>query len=212
MAIPRLKELTPRDQHKMSPPTPHIVMSLGPCQTELLNDDDRGGTIEAMNIDRLVDENWSEVYRYAYRWTGNAADAEDLTQQVFLLAQRHLTQLRDPSRALSWLMTIVRNTYWKQRRRNRPKSASEIDVRLDGFADPRSASSVADASSIQHALDQLDDSHKEILLMFYFEQLSYREIAEKIGIKLGTVMSRLSRAKTQMRHCLADSSADGETL
>lgn len=187
-------------------------MSLGPCQSELLNHDDRGGTIEAMNIDRLVDENWSEVYRYAYRWAGNAADAEDLTQQVFLLAQRHLAQLRDPSRALSWLMTIVRNTYWKQRRRTRPKSASDIDVRMDGFADPRTAGSAADASSIQSAMDQLDDSHKEILLMFYFEQLSYREIADRIGIKIGTVMSRLSRAKNQLRQCMADSSADGETL
>src|SRR5262245_20230033 len=64
----------------------------------------------------LVERHYALLYRYAYRLTGSAADAEDLTQQAFLTAQMRLHQLRDESCARSWLFTIVRNTFLKDQR------------------------------------------------------------------------------------------------
>src|SRR5437879_787832 len=63
------------------------------------------------DVQRLVDENYLPLYRYAYRLAGSSADAEDLTQEAFCKAQMHLDQLRDPARAKPWLFCIVRNLY-----------------------------------------------------------------------------------------------------
>src|SRR3954465_13407178 len=68
----------------------------------------------------LVEEHSDLLYRYAYRLTGSAADAEDLTQQTFLAAHRHLDQLRESDRAKSWLCSILRNVYLKQVRSHHP--------------------------------------------------------------------------------------------
>ena len=65
------------------------------------------------NIQRLIDDHLDAVYRYAYRLTGSVHDAEDLTQQVFLLAQERLDQLREADRARGWLFTILRNSFLK---------------------------------------------------------------------------------------------------
>ncbi|HEY2837685.1 MAG TPA: sigma factor, partial [Pirellulales bacterium] len=71
-------------------------------------------------IARLVVDHYSDVYRYAYRLSGSAADAEDLTQQTYLAAQRNLAQLRLPDNARAWLYAILRNCYLKGRRRPSP--------------------------------------------------------------------------------------------
>jgi RNA polymerase sigma-70 factor (ECF subfamily) len=150
------------------------------------------------------------MYRYAYRLTGNVADAEDIAQQAFLLAQRRLHQLREPDRARAWLASIVRNTYFKQSRRQRPLCASSAEVEVDWFADSRPHADPEDAAAVQTAINQLDANHKQVLLMYYFEQLSYRQIADAIQVKIGTVMSRLSRAKAHLREIIASGPSFGE--
>lgn len=161
------------------------------------------------SIERLVECHLADVYRYAYRLTGNAADAEDLTQQVFLTAHRHVDQIRDASRAAGWLLRIARNTYFKQHRRQRPVTASSVAIDVDWFPDQRSMVDRSDAQAIQAALDQLDDDHRQVILMFYFENLSYRQIASQIDVRIGTVMSRLSRAKSKLREVLASGTRQG---
>ena len=63
------------------------------------------------NVQQLVDAHYVPLYRYAYRLTGSASDAEDLTQETFCKAQLNLTQLRDTARAKAWLFSILRNAY-----------------------------------------------------------------------------------------------------
>src|SRR5438477_8739449 len=70
-------------------------------------------------VQRLVDEHYVPLYRYAYRLAGSAADAEDLTQEAFCKAQVSLAQLRDPERAKSWLFSILRNAYLHKLRAQR---------------------------------------------------------------------------------------------
>jgi len=154
---------------------------------------------DAAQIARLVVDHYTDVYRYAFRLSGSTADAEDLSQQTYLSAQRNLAQLRSPESARGWLYAILRNCYLKSRRRPTAVLASTIELDVNEIPADAPPESVVDREKLQAALDGLADEFKVVLLMFYFEDCSYREIAQKLEIPLGTVMSRLSRGKAQMR-------------
>lgn len=155
-----------------------------------------------MDVQRLVADYHAAVYRYAYRLTGSAADAEDLTQHVFLVAQEKLEQLRRAESARGWLFTILRNHWLRTVKRQEALSATSIGLNLDAL--PSNAEDVPDIDSarLQEALGQLSAEFRIIVAMFYFEDCSYREIAEKLDLPMGTVMSRLARAKGQLRSTL----------
>jgi RNA polymerase sigma-70 factor (ECF subfamily) len=147
----------------------------------------------------LVDEHHRSLYAYAYRLSGSAADAEDLTQQTFLTAHRKLTQLRERDKALPWLYQVLRRHFLKSRRRRQPFSQTDFEIELQEFAPADAVDSPVDSEQLQQALGSLPDDYKLVLLMFYFEELSYKEIAEQLDIPIGTVMSRLARAKSALR-------------
>ena len=155
-----------------------------------------------LDLVRLVEEHHGSVYRYAYRLTGSVADAEDLTQQVFLIAHQKLGQIRDAASVRSWLFTVLRRSFLKSRRRPLPVPASSIDVEVEQIADDWVVDEI-DHEQLQRAIDELSDEFKIVVLMFYFESCSYREIAEQLELPIGTVMSRLSRAKSCLRRKLA---------
>ena len=146
----------------------------------------------------LVDTHHAMLYRYAYRLAASTADAEDLTQQTFLVAQTKLHQLREPQSAGPWLKAILRNCYLGQQH-NRTVSESTLDLSLDWLPDEAEQPNDIDREALDRALDELPEEFRIVLLLFYFEQLTYREIAEQLGLPLGTVMSRLSRAKSHLR-------------
>ena len=169
-------------------------------------EDGRGETVD---IADLVREHHGAVYGYAYRLCGNAADAEDVSQQVFLIAQQKIEQLRDPRRTLGWLLTITRNCYLKDRKKRRPIPTAGLELEIEAVTQTLPASDDIDRERLQLALDQLPDDYKIAVTMFYFEQISYKEIAEELQIPIGTVMSRLSRAKTHLRRRLTGSEDSG---
>ena len=150
----------------------------------------------------LVERHYQRVYAYAYRLSGSACDAEDLAQQAFLQAQRRLHQLRGDD-AGGWLATIVRNLWLKELRRRSRKPAADglVDTPAD---EDRSWES---ADELQAALQRLDDDHRTVLLMHYFEAMSYKEIAESLRTPIGTVMSRLHRARARLRAVIEDHDA-----
>ncbi len=156
----------------------------------------------APEIAQLVADFHQALYRYAYRLTGSVADAEDLTQQVYLIAQQRFGQLRDPKRAGGWLFAILRNCYAKDCRRRHPVPAAAIDLDINTIA-VEVPSQPIDSRELQSAIDQLDDEFKIVVLLFYFEHYSYRAIAEQLNIPPGTVMSRLARAKAHLRRRLS---------
>lgn len=163
-------------------------------------------------VTRWVQLHHAALYRYAFRLTGSTSDAEDLTQQTFLAALEHGASVRDEERVRGWLYTVLRHRFWKQRRRRQPVvGKSELDwsdlpdrVQPDGADGDLFAQLPFDQATLQTTLQQLPDSSRLVLLMFYFEELSYREIAAQLEIPLGTVMSRLSRAKEHLRNRLAE--------
>jgi RNA polymerase sigma-70 factor (ECF subfamily) len=157
----------------------------------------------AIDMTSLVHEHHAAVYRYACRLCGCSAEAEDLTQQTFLTAHQRLTQLREPARARAWLLAVVRSCFLKSLRRKRPAPAQNFDFNMDEVADRAPAVSHVDRDELYAALGELPDDFRLILLMFYFEELSYYEIAQELQLPIGTVMSRLSRAKRHLRNKLA---------
>lgn len=146
----------------------------------------------------LVEEHSDLLYRYAYRLSGSATDAEDLTQQTFLAAHRHLEQLREPGRAKSWLCSILRNVYLKQVRGHSTISLSSLDEVVDCHAETTFESPV-DEEQLQAALLELPEEYRSPLILYYFGDLSYKEIAEQLEVPIGTVMSRLARAKSFLK-------------
>jgi RNA polymerase sigma-70 factor (ECF subfamily) len=152
-----------------------------------------------VDLTQLVAEHHATLYRYAYRLTGSAADAEDLTQQTFLIAHRRLDQLRSAGSARSWLFTVLRNAFLKQCEKRSPVPAAQLDLSLDSIPDEVAEAPLVDSDELQAALDALPADFKVVVLMYYFEHRSYREIADALSLPAGTVMSRLSRAKCQLR-------------
>ena len=151
------------------------------------------------SIQRLIEDHLDAVYRYAYRLTGSVHDAEDLTQQVFLLAQERLDQLREVERARGWLFTILRNSFLKMVQRTQPVPATSVGLNLETVPAEDHSGQAVDAAELQAAVDELPAEFRLVVAMFYFEECSYREIAEKLDLPMGTVMSRLARAKGHLR-------------
>lgn len=157
--------------------------------------------LPGIDLQQLVREHHAAVYRYALRLTGSAAEGEDLCQQVFLQACRAHAQLRTAAHARAWLFTILRHAWCKTCRKNAAQGEiAPLDV--DQLPADLPDDWAVDRDDLQHALTQLAPEYRLVLLMYYFESLSYREIAEKLDLPLGTVMSRLSRAKGALRTLL----------
>ncbi len=151
---------------------------------------------------QLVVAHHEALYRYAYRLAGNTCDAEDLTQQTFLVAQQRLHQVRDPDKVEAWLFAVLRNCYFKGCRKPRTVLATNLEISLEAIPAPLGLAQI-DRQTLQAALDELPDAFRIVILMFYFEGCSYKEIASQLEIPIGTVMSRLARAKAHLRRRLS---------
>jgi RNA polymerase sigma-70 factor (ECF subfamily) len=142
------------------------------------------------------------------RWLSrNPHDAQDIVQESFLRAVRYGDRCRGEN-ARSWLLQIVRNTCHTWLARNRTKAApAEV---LDEAAAPDSAAPDLtlqrrqDAGAVRRAIAQLPDEFREVVVLREIEGLAYKEIATVVAVPVGTVMSRLSRARGRLKELLAD--------
>lgn len=151
--------------------------------------------------ERLLDEHQEAVFRYAYRLCGCSSTAEDIAQEVFLRAFRSLHQLRDEAAARGWLLVIARNEFlrWCRKSADMGRAVDPQDCDLPSESE---LPLLERQEWVEVALQQLPDEFRVVLLMFYFEELSYAEIAEQLKIPVGTVMSRLSRGRGHMKTAL----------
>jgi len=151
------------------------------------------------NVSDLVKQHYTLLYRYAFRLCGSVADAEDLTQQTFLTAQRKLGQLREPAHAKAWLCAIVRNTYLKALRSRNGRVVVSLEFVAEPTAEDPPGEPALNPQELQTILNELPEEFRTPLILFYFEEFSYKEIAEQTEVAIGTVMSRLARAKSYLR-------------
>jgi RNA polymerase sigma-70 factor, ECF subfamily len=155
---------------------------------------------------QLVDRYYAALYRFGLSLSGNADAAADLVQQTFYLWAEKGHQLRDATKAKSWLFTTLYREYLSTYRRNVKFPQVELEEAAEQL--PSIAPEVLDeldGATVVGALTQVDEVFRGPLTLFYLEELSYREIADVLDVPIGTVMSRLSRGKEQLRQLLLDS-------
>jgi RNA polymerase sigma-70 factor (ECF subfamily) len=144
------------------------------------------------------------------RWlTRNDSDAQDVTQEAFLRAFRFFDGYHGGNMR-SWLLTILRNTCYTWMHQNRRPDTTELfdeeihSPEASGGADPEiQVLASADKETLRIALEELPDVFREALVLREIEGMSYKEIAEVTSVSLGTVMSRLARARTKLRQSLS---------
>lgn len=149
------------------------------------------------------------LYRFALSLSRNESDAFDLTQQTFYAWATKGHQLRDTSKVKTWLFTtLYREFLAKKRRDERFVDLEENAVFVEPVEISPSVINAIDAVIVQKALHQLEERYRAPLTLFYMDQHSYREIAEILSLPIGTVMSRISRGKAELRKGLSDLAAE----
>lgn len=157
------------------------------------------------SFEQIVDAHYQALYRFALSMCRSEATAQDLVQQTFLQWARKGHTLRDASKVKTWLFTTIYRDWLSMARREQKHVEVEFEPELHGSVqggDTDDESPRVDSATLQTALQQLEPNYRAPLVLFYLKELSYREIAEALGIPIGTVMSRLSRAKDSLRAIL----------
>ena len=156
-------------------------------------------------FNQLVDAHYTPLFRFALSLTRNSSDAGDLTQQTFFIWAKQGHALREESKAKSWLFTTLYREFLRYRRRvGRVTALDDLGpVEADPPAPEVDVVNGLDASLVVEALQDVDEVYRAPLTLFYLQDFSYKEIAETLEVPIGTVMSRLSRGKSQLRATLA---------
>ena len=147
------------------------------------------------------------LYNFAHWLAGNRDEAEDLVQETYVKALKGFGSFTPGTNFRAWMYRILRNTFLTSR--TGLKATISLDDEESPVAEPAADDDPesllfarADQEEIRRALEQLPVVHREIILLCDVEEMSYKEIAELAGIPIGTVMSRLSRARSSMRSLL----------
>lgn len=163
------------------------------------------------DFESVVSAHYSSLYRFALSLVHEEAEAADLTQETFWVWATKGHQLRDMSKAKTWLFTTLHREFLQRRRRQVRFPHLEIDEAAEELPTVRPDTfSRADWTTVQRRLAQLDPAFQAPLALFYLQDHSYQEIAEILEIPLGTVKSRISRAIAQLQHSLADTRETAE--
>jgi RNA polymerase sigma factor (sigma-70 family) len=157
----------------------------------------------ATSLNAAIAAELPKVRRHAIALLYNRADAEDLVQDCLEAALAKQSTLQDPSRLRSWLFAILNNLFLMRMRTNARRG---VTLPIDEFADSLVSSSAADdrgmALDLARAMGELSLEHRQILLLLNVEGYRYDEIADILGMPIGTVMSRLARARQRLRALL----------
>ncbi len=189
---------------------PRRIPILDPGEEAALVRSAQGGDQAAFT--RIVRAYQRLIYGIAYGLTRNAADADDLAQETFVRAYQALGRFRPGEPLRPWLARIATNLAFSlhRRRRRRPETALEplVEAGAQYGADDDPAEHVARSERdrrVQAAFERLSPEHQAVLALRAVQDLSYQEIAGVLRVPPGTVMSRLSRARSELRRLLEES-------
>ena len=168
----------------------------------------RGGDVDAFN--RLVSIHQDAVYGFSISLTRQHAVADDVTQETFISAFRSISRMRGDN-VRAWLLRIARNKAYDYFRRQKRRRESSVDEDAAVFrerlaSDNPSPADVAMNSELRDALEHcvgtLSDEHREVIVLVDVQGQSYDNASEVCGVNIGTVKSRLNRARRRVRDCL----------
>jgi RNA polymerase sigma-70 factor (ECF subfamily) len=157
-----------------------------------------------LKFEQVVNRYYGTLYRFAYSLTRNEAEACDLAQETCYIWATKGYQLRDATKLKSWLFTTLHREYLSARRhevRFPHHEVSSVAHELPPL--PPEVVDRMDGGTVMQTLLQVDEIYRTPLMLFYLEDLSYKEIAETLDVAIGTVMSRLARGKERLRELLA---------
>ena len=163
-----------------------------------------------LKFESLVERYYAPLYQFAFSLTRAEADACDLTQQTFTVWATKGHQLRDNSKVKTWLFTTLHREFLNSRRRQTRFPHLDLDA---AEAELPSVSPVAvsrlDTAQVLDTLTRVDEVYQAAVALFYLQDCSYNEMAEILGVPLGTVKSRLARGISQLQQLLARDIAAG---
>ena len=173
----------------------------------------RDGDLDSFN--RLVLAYQDLIYNQAYRMIGEEESADDATQNAFISAYNHLSSFRGGS-FKAWMLRIVTNACYDELRRRKRRPTVPLEPLDDAGEEVESPTWIEDPAehpeeqvqrielqnAIQHCLDKLPDDFRTAVVMVDVQGLDYSEAAESIGTPIGTIKSRLARARLRLRDCL----------
>jgi RNA polymerase sigma-70 factor (ECF subfamily) len=161
--------------------------------------------VEGEQFESLVARYYQPLYQFAYSLARDEAEACDLTQQTFCIWAAKGHQLRDPSKVKTWLFTTLHREFLGTRRRQTRFPQVDLEQAAPELpAVTPEAASRLDVAQVLAALARLDEIYQAPVALFYLQQHSYNEIAEILGVPLGTVKSRLTRGLGHLHQLLAD--------
>lgn len=169
----------------------------------------RKGEVEAFR--ELYELYAKKILNYAYRMTRSKEEAEDVTQETFILAYQHLASLKEPGKFQSWLFRIAQNNIYQKYRARTPHLESIDTVVEEHTQESRKAVSPDKSpeerllskeleARVQQAIDQLPEKYKQVFVLSAVQRLSYQDIAAIVGRSLPSVKSDIHRARVEVRN------------
>jgi|ERR1700736_389809 len=164
---------------------------------------DNGDMSADPEFEQVVKLYYPDLYRFGLSLTGSETDACDLAQETFYIWANKRHQLKNPAKVKAWLFTTLHREFLQARRHEMRFKDEPIDEASAEFL-TMNADCVnrIDARVLLSFLRQLDEAHRAPLVLYYLEDLSYNEIAETLAVPLGTVQSRIARAKIKLLQLL----------
>jgi RNA polymerase sigma-70 factor (ECF subfamily) len=176
----------------------------------------RAGSTSAFR--QLVDGTHETVFRLAVALTGDRDEAADVVQDTYIRAWERMDELRDPAAAMGWLCRIARNVahdrrrgWWSRLRAPRGHAFEEREGPERTLAADEALESAETATAVRRAMERLPEKHRVVLHFREVEGMTYEEIADALGVPVGTVESRLHRARRGLARRLAKA-AQEETV
>lgn len=156
-------------------------------------------------FEAIYDQYADMIFRTAFLLTGSQFDAEDLTQETFVMAMEHVHELRDTSRLKAWLFRIMTNLARKKRKTSLRESSNEHVTELADSQQIGTPSTENDLNAMPERIDmlnylqQIPPKQREAVVLYYYNDMSVNEIARACGCLPGTVKSRLSNGRSRLR-------------
>lgn len=158
---------------------------------------------DGLDFDNLVTQYYAPLYQFAFSLTRAEADACDLVQQTFCVWAAKGHQLRDATKVKTWLFTTLHREFLGARRKHTRFPHVELEIAADELpVVPPASVNRLDTAQLLAALARLDEVYQAPVALFYLQDCSYNEIAEILGVPLGTVKSRLARGLGKLHEFL----------
>lgn len=155
----------------------------------------------AESFERILDDYQGKVFRLACSILRNEAAAEDAAQEVFIKVWKALPKFQGQSSVGTWIYAIARNTCLSRLKRERLRETLPLEEAKSAAAPSRRSDAVEDRE-IRALVDRLPEKYRQVLVMFYFEERSYEQVAEALALPMGTVKTYLYRAKKELASLL----------